>query len=160
MISIRIDPVKYPAYGKRIPNTTAQEKGETIRYMRKNGMQVPYIQHFEKPEVEWVRNFYKYHINKALKDLKLKTPHYKGPVYCEIHFYYGTANKKLAKDQALKVTKSDLDNLVKLLIDAMADMGFFETGDQQICQLIATKQWNKDPLIEIKIGEIGGIISE
>ncbi|MBR5299841.1 MAG: RusA family crossover junction endodeoxyribonuclease [Bacteroidales bacterium] len=134
------------------PTTTAQQKGESIGYTFKSGRMVPYIKHYENEDVASLRNEYKYLILKSLKSQGLKIPRYEGPVVMQIIFRFAAKNKKLHGQP--KVTKPDLDNIAKLLIDAIADLGIFKTGDQQITTLCLSKEWASEPSVDIQI--LGG----
>ena len=148
--SFIIDPQKNPLKGTDIPTVTAQEKGEDIRYMYRNGRKVPYIHHYEKPEVARARAFYEYHIRKALKELNLQPEKLKGPCYLTVNFFF----KKKTSSVTPKPTKPDCDNLVKLFQDVLADVGFFEVGDQQITSLHVNKYWFPSNKIAVFIGEL------
>ena len=69
----------------------------------------------------------------------LKAPMFEGPVYCSLIFVYKSTKKKLIG--LPKDTKSDCDNIAKLLIDVLGDMNFFKVGDQQITDLQISKFW-------------------
>ena len=70
-----------------LPRTTAQEKGETIKYKRirtqKGVKLVPYIFHFRKPEVEQMRTLFAY----KLKPFRPKTPSIL-PIKIEFFIYF------------------------------------------------------------------------
>lgn len=135
------------------PTVTSQEKGETIKYkwIVRNGkrLSIPYIHHFEKPEVAKARSFYTGKILIELKKNKLKPPRFEGPCKALITFGFKARRKKdIGK---LKDTKPDCDNMNKLLQDVLADIGFFKVGDQQIGDLRVIKKWAADPYISIEI---------
>ena len=137
------------------PTVTSQEKGETIKYkwIVRNGkrVSVPYIHHFEKPTVAKARSFYTGKILIEMKKNKLKPPRFEGPCHGKIIFGFKARRKKdIGK---LKDTKPDCDNMNKLLQDVLADIGFFNVGDQQIGDLRVIKVWSEKPFIEIKIQE-------
>lgn len=137
------------------PTVTSQEKGETIqyKYYRKGGrlVSVPYIHHFEKPAVAKARSLYTGRILIAMKKNKLKPPRFEGPCQAKITFGFKARRKKdIGK---LKDAKPDCDNMIKLLQDVLADIGFFKVGDQQIGDLRVIKIWAEEPFIEIEINE-------
>lgn len=137
------------------PTVTSQEKGETIQYKfyRKSGrlVSVPYIHHFEKPTVAKARSFYTGRFLIEMKKNKLKPPRFEGPCQAKITFGFKARRKKdIGK---LKDTKPDCDNMNKLLQDVLADIGFFQVGDQQIGDLRVIKVWSDEPFIEIEINE-------
>ena len=137
------------------PTVTSQEKGETIKYkwIVRNGkrLSIPYIHHFEKPEVAKARSLYTSRILIEMKKNKLKPPRFEGPCKALITFGFKARRKKdIGK---LKDTKPDCDNMNKLLQDVLADIGFFQVGDQQIGDLRVIKVWSEEPFIEIEINE-------
>lgn len=133
------------------PTVTSQEKGETIRYkwIVRNGrrVSVPYIHHFEKPEVTRTRNFY---IDAIIRHgYGLPERRFEGPCQAKITFGFKARRKKdIGK---LKDTKPDCDNMNKLLQDVLAYIGFFKVGDQQIGDLRVIKKWSEAPFISIEI---------
>ena len=135
------------------PTVTSQEKGETIKYkwIVRNGrrVSVPYIHHYEKPTVAKARSFYTGKILIEMKKNNLKPPRFEGPCQGKIIFGFKARRKKdIGK---LKDTKADCDNMNKLLQDVLADIGFFQVGDQQIGDLRVIKVWSEEPFIEINI---------
>ena len=144
------------------PTVTSQEKGETIKYkwIVRNGKRVsiPYIHHFEKPEVAKARSFYTGRILIEMKKNKLKPPRFEGPCQGKIIFGFKARRKKdIGK---LKDTKPDCDNMNKLLQDVLADIGFFKVGDQQIGDLTVIKLWSEEPFIEIDIQEASEALND
>ena len=144
------------------PTVTSQEKGETIKYkwIFRNGkrISVPYIHHFEKPEVARARSLYTGRILIEMKKNKLKPPRFEGPCRGKIIFGFKARRKKdIGK---LKDTKPDCDNMNKLLQDVLADIGFFKVGDQQIGDLRIIKVWSEEPFIEIEIQEASEALND
>ena len=136
------------------PRVTAQEKGETIEYTWKKGRFVPYIKHYEKPEVEKVRYFYYVSILKSLQDFGCKeVPKFDGPVSLSVMFIFKAKRKKDIGEP--KTTKPDIDNMLKLLIDVIGGkkngLDMFTVGDQQIAELNAYKIYSTQPGIYIEI---------
>lgn len=135
------------------PTVTSQEKGETIKYkwIVRNGrrVSVPYIHHYEKDTVAFARSFYVREILKYMKAHNLEKPHFEGPCRaCVIFGFEARRKKDIGK---LKDTKPDCDNMNKLLQDVLADIGFFQVGDQQIGDLRVIKKWSAEPYISIEI---------
>lgn len=137
------------------PTVTSQEKGETIKYkwIVRNGkrVSVPYIHHYEKPEVARARGLYVREILKFLKQHGYEKPHFEGPCRGQIIFGFKARRKK--DIDKLKDTKPDCDNMNKLLQDVLGDLGFFKVGDQQIGDLRVIKKWAEQPYITILIEE-------
>lgn len=132
------------------PTVTAQQKGECIEYTWRNGRQVPYIKHYEKPEIVNARKFYTVSILKALKASGQKLPKFDGPVEIAIAFVFKAPRKK--DHGQPKPTKPDIDNMCKLLFDVLGDeLNMFTVGDQQITRLTATKLYATQPGIYIEI---------
>lgn len=132
------------------PRSTAQEKGTSIQGGR--------IHHYTKSSVRQMRQIYKEAIVADLaKRGQLTRPRFTGPVMMSVTFYYHTAKKK--DHLKFKSTKPDLDNMVKLLLDVLADdIGCFEVGDQQVSVLYLKKKWTKDePWIAINIDQISEV---
>ena len=88
-------------------------------------------------------------LQQAIKQ-KPETP-LEGPLSISIKFY-----KIKPKSKPKKVihwtTKPDLDNLVKLVIDALNKV-FFQ-DDSQIIEIQATKQYDQTPRTEVEIRKI------
>ena len=61
-----------------------------------------------------------------------------GPVHVSLGFNYSTKDKR--KRGTHKVSRPDCDNLVKLVLDVMTDLGFWE-DDCQVCSLNISKAW-------------------
>lgn len=120
------------------PRTTAQQKGERIIWTAK-GYQ---IMHYEKATVKHVRDVY----TEALKPHAPEAP-IEGPVEIKIIWRYK------AKKAEWKVTRPDLDNMEKLLLDCMTQVGFWK-DDSQVCMKATAKTWSKDNGIDIEVREI------
>lgn len=135
------------------PTVTSQEKGEAIRYkwIVKNGRRVsiPYIHHYEKPEVARARGLYTREILKYMKKHGIEKPLFEGPCRAKVVFAFKARRKK--DIDHLKDTKSDCDNMNKLLQDVLGDLEFFKVGDQQIGDLRIIKKWSEEPYISIEI---------
>lgn len=119
-------------------NTTAQQKGVTIKYGK------PYF--YEKPEVKALRNQLYFYC----KPHRPPEP-FGGAVRLKVIFYYKTTKKKQIGQ--FKTTRPDLDNLNKLLWDVLTDTGFFK-DDSQIVIFEARKGYGEEDKIKISISEI------
>lgn len=114
-------------YGK-IPTVTAQQKGISS----KNGKTIV----FEKDKVRQARIYYQFAIKEALFGKGQIQRIAKGtPVYLSVIFKF---HRTAAKYEDWKVTRPDLDNMLKLLIDSMMDLGIL-VDDSQIVGLTASK---------------------
>ena len=135
------------------PTVTSQEKGETIRYkwIVRNGrrVSVPYIHHYEKPEVARARGFYVRAIVKQMRADGIARPKFEGP--CKTLITFGFKARRKKDINKLKDTKPDCDNMNKLLQDVLGDLQFFKVGDQQIGDLRVIKKWSAEPYISIEI---------
>jgi len=79
-----------------------------------------------------------------------------GPVSMSVAFIYphlATGPKKTREGMRYRTTKPDLDNVVKGLIDVMAQLSFFAKGDEQIADLRLSKMHGEEPGIAIRIAE-------
>lgn len=124
------------------PKGTAQEKGVVSRGGR--------VHHYEKPEVLKMRHIYYMAIKQEI--MRQKLAFYlpiMGAVALDVSFHYQTPKKKLWGQP--KETKPDCDNMVKLLQDVLADLGFFAVGDQQVTHLTVRKYWAERPEIHVKV---------
>ena len=123
------------------PTGTSQQKGERVVGNR--------IHHFEKKTVRSQRQIYR---NAILEDLDgIDTPHYDGPVFLDVTFYFAIKDKK--RWGQWKTSRADCDNLVKLLQDAMSDIGFWD-DDAQIANLHVRKKFDSKPGILIEVGRL------
>lgn len=129
-----------------LPTTTAQEKGECIRYKIVDGRRVPYIQHFKKDKVSIMR-----------QELELKLKKYRpqhpaeGPVRLTVCLNFSVKDKKLWG--TYKTKKPDCSNYVKELEDAMTSVGFWK-DDSQISDLRVIKYYSEVPTIYIKVEDL------
>lgn len=119
---------------------TAQQKGETIRGGR--------IHHYEKASVKATRELLTWGIKSNCKEQIVP---FVGPVSLGVTFVF--TNKTRKSWGQPKDAKPDCDNLVKLLQDVLADLGFFEIGDQQVSHLEVRKRWGETPCVYIHIAE-------
>ena len=131
-----------------MPTSTAQEKGECIRYRFVNGKKVPYIHHYIKPEVEAARKTFAL----KLKPHRPEKPSEKN-IRLEIYYQFNVADR--SKWGKYKGTRPDLDNLNKTLQDVMTRLHFWE-DDSQVVEEFHRKSYAELASIEIFIYELGG----
>ena len=106
--------------------------------------------------------------NRADKDairesIRSKAPRkpFEGSVYLTLNFYTKRPlqhfigkkreNKLRPGVPRWKVSRPDIDNLVKFIMDVLDD---FILDDSQICKLITTKKYSVNPKTIIEIGEL------
>lgn len=63
-----------------------------------------------------------------------------GPLYVRLDFHYAIKDKK--KRGQPKTSRPDCDNLAKLILDVMTDLGYWH-DDSQIAKLSISKQFSK-----------------
>ena len=136
----------YLRFDNGLPRTTAQEKGETIKYRVIGRKKVPYIFHFRKPEVEAMRTLFAY----KLKPYRPKTPSLL-PIKLEIFVYFDV--KESSKWGKYKNTKPDCDNYVKELKDVMTLLGFWG-DDAQVVDLHVVKYFAEKGSLVIRWEEL------
>ena len=136
----------YLHFDQGLPRTTAQEKGETIKYKRVGSKLVPYIAHFRKPEVQALRTILGYKI----KPFRPKNTTIL-PIKLEVYIYFDV--KESAKWGKYKTTKPDCDNYVKELKDVMTDLGFW-VDDAQVVDLHVVKYYAEKATIFIRWEEL------
>lgn len=102
---------------------TAQQKG--VDFKRKR--------FYEKPEVRAAREALEWQLRKHAPKQPMD-----GPVKLDVVWFYKTNTKK--QDGAYKITRPDTDNLVKMLKDAMGNVGFFH-DDAQVVEERTSKRW-------------------
>ena len=124
---------------------TAQEKGETVKVAFVNGKKQYRIHHYEKAEVAAAKTKLAW----QLKPYKPKEP-ITGAVAVHISWYFGTDKKKDYYQP--KLTKPDVDNMAKGLLDVMTHMNFW-ADDNQVCELTLMKFWapREEAGIELEI---------
>lgn len=115
--------IKFFAAIDTIPKATAQQKGVRIVHGR------PMF--YTKKTVQDQMNFYG-----AILKMHRPAQPIEGAVRVEIGFYYPARRKK--DIGAPKVTRPDLDNMAKSIIDAAMAVGYFK-DDSQICELHLSK---------------------
>ena len=130
-----------------MPKTTAQEKGECIRFKYIGGKRVPYTHHYVKPEVEATRKL----LAMRLKPFRPKTPSDKN-IRLEIYYQFDISDK--GKWGKYKATRPDLDNLNKTIQDQMTLLGYWN-DDSQVVEEFHRKSYAELASIEIFIYELG-----
>ena len=78
---------------------------------------------------------------------------FEGPTEVEVKLVFPWRKSEPKKNKALgimpMVTKPDLDNLSKMIVDSMADANWFSGGDQQVHLLTLSKWWGDEVGITI-----------
>lgn len=116
------------------PTRTAQQKGTSV--------QGGHVHHYTKPEVKAAQDI----LRAALRPHRPPEP-LEGPLclHCFWHF-----TSKSHKPGTWRTTRPDIDNLQKGLKDCMTAEGFWK-DDSQVVMEFASKQWSKEPGIDIAI---------
>lgn len=102
---------------------------------------------FEPPDLKEARAKMQAHLARH----RPKTP-FVGPVRFINKWLYSIKNKAHT-DGDWKITRPDTDNMVKLLKDVMADLGFW-SNDAHVASEITEKFWSDTPGIFIQIEEL------
>lgn len=128
------------------PTATAQQKGLCVRDGR--------IRAYTKPRQKAIDRMYWV----LLYNHRPRVP-MEGAVAVAVRFYYPAnetqkrLHKKLGVDVLPKVTKPDVDNAAKSLVDAMTRAGFFR-DDAQVARLTLEKYTTiREPKIEVEYAE-------
>lgn len=137
----------YLRFENGMPQGTAQEKGERICYVIKNGKRVPYIKHYRKPSVDAARAEFIY----KLKKYKPAEP-LAGPIRLTVILSF---DKKAPKKcwGTYKTTRPDCSNYVKELEDAMTECGFW-FDDNQVADLRVVKYYAESATIYVRLEEL------
>lgn len=136
----------YLRFEEGLPTTTAQEKGECIRYKISDGQRVPYIHHFKKEKVSNMRQ----ELELKLKRFRPKTPA-TGPVRLTVVLYFSIKDRKLWGKY--KTRKPDCSNYVKEIEDAMTATGYWN-DDSQISDLRVIKYYSEKATIFIRVEDL------
>lgn len=72
-----------------------------------------------------------------------------GPIICDLTFNLPKPKSHPKRRNPRHVKKSDLDNLVKAILDSLE--GIIYKGDQQIFRLSAEKRYSDTPGVEIRL---------
>lgn len=137
----------YLQFPEGLPRATAQQKGETIRYKKVKGKLIPYIEHYRKPQVQYLRNLLTY----KLKRYKPEKPSDK-PIRLTVILYFDVKSPKKLWG-TYKTTKPDCDNYVKEIKDVMTVLGFWE-DDNQVVDLHVIKYFAEMGTIFIRLEEL------
>ena len=122
-------------------SVTQQQKGETIIKGR--------IHHYEKKNVREAKNALRWQLKPYIPKEPLG-----GPICLKIEWRF---ELKRCKRRFWKVTRPDLDNLEKGLLDVLTDMNFWN-DDSQVCIKHSCKKEVPpgEGFLEIEIRQIGG----
>ena len=137
----------YLHFPEGLPRTTAQMKGEAIRYKKENGKILPYIDHYRKPKVQALRN-----------ELTLKMKRYRPkqtsekPIRLTVILYFDVKSPKKLWG-TYKTTKPDCDNYVKEIKDVMTLLKFWK-DDNQVVDLRVVKYFAEKGTIFIRMEEL------
>ena len=79
-----------------------------------------------------------------------------GPVFVELTFVdrWPKAATKAHRLRPYVDVKPDLDNLDKLVLDALSKAGYFAVGDGQVAHLVARKMYDVRPRTLVLVGSI------
>ena len=127
---------------ENMPRTTAQMKGECIRYKFVNDKRVPYVHHFKKANVSALRS----ELEWRLKQFRPKAPSER-PVRLFLVLYFDVKDR--SKWGKPKDTRPDCDNFAKELIDAMTASGFWK-DDALIADLHIKKYYAEKASIYVE----------
>ena len=123
---------------KKIPTTTHQQKKVAVL----NGK----VRHYEPESLAEARS----------KFMSALYPHapadeMKGPIRLTVKWLFPMTKK--SEDGQYKISKPDLDNLMKLLKDCMTDLAFWK-DDAQVASLVTEKFYAKQVGIYVKAEEM------
>lgn len=150
-INIKFDLSKNP--------TTAQQKGESIIHGR--------IHHYEKENVSACRHEYETKLRQSLTAQGIQPPRVvalksgrpifdefltEQPVALMVDFYIQVKDKNKWGQFCAAENRGDLDNLEKLLLDAMTNIGIWK-DDSRVVLKMSRKKWAEHPSVEITIQE-------
>ena len=122
------------------PSGTAQQKGTSVQHGR--------VHHYEKANVRALRQLYHHKIFKFLYENKIPVQKIDGPVRLSVLFNFSIKQK--SKWGMPKDTRPDCDNLVKLLLDVMTDLGLWK-DDAVVACLIIKKFYAEKPSVIIDV---------
>lgn len=128
----------------KIPSVTSQQKGVKVIKGK------PHF--FEKKKVAEARAIYYGNLydHKPTKPLQ-------GAVRVDMVIQYPMAKGK--SPLTFKITRPDLDNTAKLILDVMTDLGFWN-DDAQIASLELTKLYHEKSGIYIRVTELDGKLDD
>lgn len=128
---------------KKNPTGTAQQKGVSVVHGK------PHF--YTKPQVKAQMDEYILLINQALSKQGIKPPYFKDPVRVTIAFHFQI--KQSMRWGTFKASTPDLDNVEKLLLDAMTQVGFWK-DDALIVEKHTGKVWSDTAHIRILVEEV------
>lgn len=121
-----------------------------LRVMRKSNGQM-FIGKFAKSSVKsWIQEF-----NWKIKQYKPAEP-LNGPLELQLHFKFPwnkTTPKKYLNKEEWKITRPDLDNMEKMILDSLTSEGFI-VDDSLICLKTTSKKHSNNHGINIVIRQI------
>lgn len=123
-----------------LPTVTFQDKKLTVNKKTKK----PII--YDSYELKKLKADFRYSLIEHLPDEE-----FKGPVMVVTKWCYGIKGKH--KDGEWKITKPDVDNLNKALLDAMTAVGFWK-DDSRVTRLISEKFWAKVPGVYVYVSKL------
>lgn len=123
-----------------LPTVTFQDKKLTVN--KKTGKPIIY----DSYDLKKLKANFRCSLIDHLPDEK-----FKGPVMVVTKWCYGIKGNH--KDGEWKITKPDVDNLNKALLDAMTGVGFWK-DDSRVTRLISEKFWAKVPGVYVYVSEL------
>lgn len=136
----------YLHFPEGLPRTTAQEKGECVKYKKVEGKILPYVAHYRKSNVQILRNKL---LSKMLQ-YRPKEPSEK-PIKLTVIIYFDVKGPKKLWGKH-KTTKPDCDNYVKEIKDVMTVLKFWK-DDNQVVDLRVVKYFAENGTIFIRLEE-------
>lgn len=101
----------------------------------------------------------------AMTETKIKAFKQKQPLAVQIYAYYPIAKstpkknvRKMLADDIMPVTKPDLDNVAKLILDSLNGVAYHD--DSQIVTILISKHYAIRPSVHITIGKVGDILEQ
>lgn len=124
------------------PTVTAQQKG------------ISRGRFYTKPEVTRARYWFYGHFMKWAKQIKETYPNIEDlPYFVHIAYFYKIKSPKKLWGK-YKITRPDIDNQTKLILDAITDTKLFWKDDGQVVKLHLTKRYSEINKVSIIIGTI------
>lgn len=123
------------------PTITAQQKG------------ISHGRFYTKPEVLKARMWFVNHFLKDAQEIKTLYPDIsEGAFEVGIWYYYPIKQRKLWGKY--KISRPDVDNQTKLILDALTDTHLFWADDSQVCELHLCKRYEEISKVTIVINRI------
>lgn len=119
---------------------TAQQKGERV-VIGAGGR--PFVHHYEKSKVTKARRAIQFAISRTI-DKSYTVADKDIPILVSVEFVYGFSTKYgKSKYGKFKITRPDIDNLLKGFFDACTDAGVW-TDDSQVQIVKAIKRYTRE----------------